>query len=136
MHNLQTLIYIQHQSSEYNIRPCTCHRIHKLSYIFQNYQRISENDKVFKNVIEYVPQKIHWSVTLMERLQPQTGLYASFFIHNRFFPRIEFLDCLLSQYFSNVPSWWKKFLNFGLQIAGKCISDTLFDFKAHVVHCW
>ena len=29
-----------------------------------------------------------------------------------------------------------KSVNLCLQIAGKCISDTLFDFKAYVVHQW
>ena len=30
----------------------------------------------------------------------------------------------------------KIFLDLGLQIAGKCISDTPFAFKAHIVHRW
>ena len=40
-----------------------------------------------------------------------------------FFPKIEFF--LLA-----------KSVNLDLQIPQKCISDTLFDFKAYIVHCW
>ena len=44
-----------------------------------------------------------------------------------FSQRLSFLlFCLKSQ---------KKLENLELQITGKCLSDTLFDFKAFVVHC-
>ena len=42
-----------------------------------------------------------------------------------FFPKIEFFTVLFA-----------KSVNLDLQINGKSISDTLFDFKAYLVHCW
>ena len=41
-----------------------------------------------------------------------SGFYPSTFVYSRFFPMIEFFYCL------------------DLQIVGKCISDTFFEFKA------
>ena len=36
-----------------------------------------------------------------------------------------------------VPPWWTprwEILKLGLQIPGKCISDTISDFKGHIAH--
>ena len=53
------------------------------------------------------------------------GFYPSTVVYDRFFPKIEFFFTVL----------FAKSVNLDLQIPGKCIFGTLFDFKEYVVHC-
>ena len=53
-----------------------------------------------------------------------SGFYPSTFVNSRFFPK-DWVFLLFA-----------KSVNLNLQIAGKWISCTLFDFKAYVVHFW
>ena len=61
----------------------------------------------------------------------QSGFYPGTFVYSRFFSKIEFLYCLLTQYFEGHWGW--EFWNLGLQIPGKCMSYTLYIFKGHTV---
>ena len=62
----------------------------------------------------------------------KSGFYPSTFLYSRLFPKIEFF----LMFAKSVGHRGEIFWNVDLQIAGRCISNTLFDSKAHIVHRW
>ena len=75
------------------------------------------NDTTCKCTYWY--KTIHFKISII-----RASFYPSTFVYSHFFPKTE--SFLL----------FAKSVNLCLQVAGKCISDTLFDFKAYVVHQW
>ena len=66
------------------------------------------------------------------RISSNAGFYQSPFLYSHFFSK----DWVSLMFSESVGHQWEKFWNLNLQITGKCISDILFDFKAHIVHRW
>ena len=78
-------------------------------------------------LVDFTFEHIWW---LKKRLMLLWSRFCpSTLVSSRFPPKIQFLYCLLSPHGEHQR---KNVLNLGLQIAGKCISDTLSDYRSIV----
>ena len=75
-----------------------CHPSHKSVFV--------------RNRYIYIHRMLHVCVYMYIYVYVCAGFYPSTFIYSCFSPKIEFLDCLLSHYFREMPPWWEK-MKFG-----------------------
>ena len=87
------------------------------------------------NIIFFPLTMLYWICIIIDIYHYFVFALNCIFYHHRLLSKH---FCLQPAFFSKIEFFllFAKSVNLCLQIAGKCISDTLFNFKEYVVHQW